>query len=209
MVGPTISHTDGRLAWTPMSKVARPAPAQDGASITSAVCRLDPAVRTGASGRHIGSPTHGPDADSDSVRTVEGERDRRDAATASLLSAPGVSRTPDLQVRSLRTLVTQPISRHLSAAGTRTEDLSPWCGMGSDGLGVGTVRAQSRRCSRSCPVVSPSPYLSVTPRAPAAEQCASGPLGLPPQALRPRYSADIVATFGRLRPSLTFEGASS
>jgi len=34
-------------------------------------------------------------------------------------SAPGVSRTPDLQVRSLRAVRTQPISYRLSSVGTR------------------------------------------------------------------------------------------
>jgi len=58
-----------------------------------------------------------------------------------------VSRTPDLQVRSLRTVVAQPISHHLSPVWTRADGQRPWCEMRSDGLGTGTVRAQSL-CAR-------------------------------------------------------------
>jgi len=49
-------------------------------------------------------------------------------------SAPGVSRTPDLQVRSLTTVLTQPISHHPSPVGTR-QTVSRrgvrWAAMGS------------------------------------------------------------------------------
>src|SRR5262245_26901844 len=60
------------------------------------------------------------------------------------LSAPGMSRTPDLQVRSLTAVRTQPTPHHLSPVGTRADRQPPWCEMGSDRLGMGTVRAHLR-----------------------------------------------------------------
>jgi hypothetical protein len=59
------------------------------------------------------------------------------------LSAPGPIRTGDLQVRSPRTVLTQPISHHPSPARTRSDELSLRPELGSDELGVGTVGAQS------------------------------------------------------------------
>jgi hypothetical protein len=58
------------------------------------------------------------------------------------LSAPGPIRTGDLQVRSLRTGLTQPISQHPSPVRTRSDEQSPRPDLGSDELGVGTVGAQ-------------------------------------------------------------------
>ena len=58
------------------------------------------------------------------------------------LSAPGVNRTPDLQVRSLTEVVALLCSTHFSPVTTRSPRCVQTCDLGSHVLRVGTVRAQ-------------------------------------------------------------------
>ena len=98
-----------------------------------------------------------------------------------LRSAPGVSRTPDLQVRSLTAVGTQPISHHLSTVRTRLTVSGRGCEMGCDGLGAGTVRAQSATVSRTRArelfvrtVPSPLPRLGAWNRGSCVSRAGSG-----------------------------------